>query len=199
VALQKELDDAKTQKERNRLGQFATPTLLASDVLAYARTLLPEHVSVRFLDPAIGTGSFYTALLRHFPSERVKAAAGIEIDPHYGKPARKLWRGQALKIELGDFTAMKPPKPPKLFNLIVCNPPYVRHHHMGVEEKGRLQEATAAACGVRMAGQSSATCSTRWSCCAFIGSTQTICNSAMRSYPRRWSFFEGSGQTQTTR
>ena len=49
VALQKELDDRKTQKERNRLGQFATPTLLASDVLEYVRTLLPERVPVRFL------------------------------------------------------------------------------------------------------------------------------------------------------
>ena len=47
---------------------------------------------------------------------------------------------------------MKPPGHAKLFNLIVCNPPYVRHHHMDVGEKGRLQEATAAACGVRMAG-----------------------------------------------
>jgi adenine-specific DNA-methyltransferase len=37
VALQDELDARKTQKERNRLGQFATPTLLASDMLAYAR------------------------------------------------------------------------------------------------------------------------------------------------------------------
>lgn len=152
VALQEELDGRKTQKERNRLGQFATPTLLASDVLAHARKLLPEDAPVRFLDPAIGTGSFYTALLRYFPSKRIKAAAGIEIDPHYGNPARVLWRRRALKIKLGDFTAMKPPAPPKLFNLIVCNPPYVRHHHMAVDEKGRLQDATAAACGVRMAG-----------------------------------------------
>ncbi|HUO06538.1 MAG TPA: hypothetical protein VMU16_15185 [Candidatus Binataceae bacterium] len=152
VALQAELDGGKTPKERNYLGQFATPTLLASDILMYARTLLPENVPVRFLDPAIGTGSFYTALRRHFPSELIKEAVGIEIDPHYGNPARELWRHQALKIDLGDFTAMKPPVPAKLFNLIVCNPPYVRHHHMGVDEKGRLQKATAAACGVRMAG-----------------------------------------------
>ena len=151
VVLQRELDRDKTQKERNHLGQFATPTLLAADVLAYVRTLLPEDAPVRFLDPAFGTGSFYTALLRHFPPKRIKAAAGIEIDPHYGNPARELWRSRELKIELGDFTAMKPPEPPQLFNLIVCNPPYVRHHHMGVEEKGRLQEATARACGVRMA------------------------------------------------
>ena len=57
IALQKKLDNGKTPKERNRLGQFSTPTSLASDILAYAHTLLPERVPVRFLDPALGTGS----------------------------------------------------------------------------------------------------------------------------------------------
>ena len=47
---------------------------------------------------------------------------------------------------------MVPPAQAGLFNLIVCNPPYVRHHHMDAGEKDRLQYATAAACGVRMAG-----------------------------------------------
>jgi adenine-specific DNA-methyltransferase len=152
VALQDELDSRKTQKERNRLGQFATPTLLASEMLAYARTLLPKGALVRFLDPAIGTGSFYAALLRHFSAEQLRCAVGIEIDPHYGNPARELWLGSGLNIELDDFTAMKPPIAADRFNLIVCNPPYVRHHHMGVNEKGRLQAATTAASGVRMAG-----------------------------------------------
>ncbi|MGH7099911.1 MAG: hypothetical protein ACREE4_19970 [Stellaceae bacterium] len=46
------------------MGQFATPSLLATDVLAYARALLLETAPVRFLDPAIGTGSFYLALAR---------------------------------------------------------------------------------------------------------------------------------------
>ena len=41
VALQAELDDKKTQVERNRLGQFSTPTALAQDILKYAATLLP--------------------------------------------------------------------------------------------------------------------------------------------------------------
>src|SRR5713226_5249897 len=91
LVLQGELDAARTQKERNRLGQFATPTLLASDLLAHARTLLPKDAPVRFLDPAIGTGAFYAALLRHFPAERLKVAVGVEIDPHYGNPARRLW------------------------------------------------------------------------------------------------------------
>ena len=152
LVLQSELDGAKTQKERNRLGQFATPTLLADDVLAYARGLLPEHARVRFLDPAIGTGSFYSALLRAFQHERIASAAGFEIDPHYGEPAQKLWRGHALKLTLGDFTRAKQPKADERFNLIICNPPYVRHHHIDKTEKGRLLAVTAAACGVQMAG-----------------------------------------------
>lgn len=81
---QARLDAAKTQEERNRLGQFATPTSLATDILAHMRDLLPETVSVRFLDPAFGTGSFYSALMRIFPSDRVALATGFEIDPHYG-------------------------------------------------------------------------------------------------------------------
>jgi adenine-specific DNA-methyltransferase len=152
VALQNELDGRKTQKERNRLGQFATPTQLASDMLAHARSLVPGDAPVRFLDPAIGTGSFYAALLRHFPAERLKVAVGVEVDPHYGKPARGLWLDHGLRIELDDFTAMKPPIAVERFNLIICNPPYVRHHHLGVGEKERLRAATTAASGIRMAG-----------------------------------------------
>ena len=152
VALQEELDGGKTQKERNRLGQFGTPTLLASDMLAHARTLVPDDTPVRFLDPAIGTGSFYAALLRHFRAERIEVAVGIEVDPHYGNAARELWQGHGLKIELNDFTTMKPPVAARRFNLIISNPPYVRHHHMGVNEKGRLQAATTTASGIRMAG-----------------------------------------------
>jgi predicted RNA methylase len=152
LSLQSELDAAKTAKERNKLGQFATPTGLASDVLAYARELMPQGAPVRFLDPAIGTGSFYAALLREFDEGRIEAAAGFEIDPHYGKPARKLWHDHPLDMRLGDFTTATPPTEGKGYNLVICNPPYVRHHHMDKEAKSRLLAATAAASGVQMAG-----------------------------------------------
>jgi predicted RNA methylase len=150
LALQATCDAAKTQRERNQLGQFATPSALASDVLDHARRLLPADAPVRFLDPGIGTGSFYTALLRAFPAESIAAATGFEIDPHYGQPARELWQGYPLDIRLSDFTTAA--APPERYNLIVCNPPYVRHHHMEAAEKIRLQTATAAACGVRIGG-----------------------------------------------
>lgn len=35
-------------------------------------------------------------------------------------------------------------------NLVICNPPYVRHHHRAA--KTRLLAATAAASGIQMAG-----------------------------------------------
>src|ERR1017187_4051943 len=107
--LQAELDGHKSQAERNKLGQFATPTQLARDVLAHGLALLPESMSVRFLDPAIGTGSFYSALLSASTPRPVQSAVGFEVDPHYGEAARTLWKGTSLEITLADFTRQAPP------------------------------------------------------------------------------------------
>ncbi len=145
--IQSRLDAAKTPAERNRLGQFATPTSLARDILAYATTLLPKNEPIYFLDPAIGTGSFFSALLANFPTERIREAKGFEIDPHYSEPAAQLWKESPLSITLSDFTKQKPE--PR-FNLLVCNPPYVRHHHLSAEEKARLQFRAIQSCGIKI-------------------------------------------------
>ena len=71
LALQDELDAKKEAAERNRMGQFATPTRLAVDILRYAEAQLGKSEEVRFIDPAIGTGSFYSALLDVFPKARI--------------------------------------------------------------------------------------------------------------------------------
>lgn len=143
--LQAERDSAKTQRERNRLGQFATPTSLAMDILRYGVSLLPDTDKVRFLDPAIGTGSFYSAFRRTVPSDRIAGASGYEIDPHYGMAAVKLWADTELQYHLEDFTKATSPK--EGFNLLICNPPYVRHHHLSAEEKKRLQQLSMRICG----------------------------------------------------
>ena len=147
LELQAALDGQKTQAERNRLGQFATPTALATDILKYASTLLPEDKKVRFLDPAIGTGAFFSALTRVFPKQRIAEALGFEIDPHYGGPASQLWARSGLVMNLADFTREEPS--PR-FDLVICNPPYVRHHHMQNGDKARLQLRTQNASGVRI-------------------------------------------------
>ncbi|MYD51462.1 MAG: SAM-dependent DNA methyltransferase [Dehalococcoidia bacterium] len=140
LLVQANLDAAKDQLERNRMGQFATPTKLAIEILQYARVLVPESTTVRFIDPAFGTGAFYSALLQVFPDDRLACAIGYEIDPHYGTPAAKLWSNTILETRLEDFTLAVPPKTDsEKFNLLVCNPPYVRHHHIVRAEKQRLK------------------------------------------------------------
>lgn len=152
LALQASLDGEKTSAERNRMGQFPTPTTLAREILAASLQMLPKEAMVRFLDPAIGTGSFYSALLATSKGHRVADATGFEIDPHYGTPAAALWADTPLRLVMHDFTTATPPVAAQRANLLVCNPPYVRHHHLTKDGKVRLQNASERASGVRIKG-----------------------------------------------
>lgn len=152
LALQDELDSKKESAERNRMGQFATPTRLAVDILRYAKAQLGKSEKVRFIDPAIGTGSFYSALLDVFPKTRIGVAIGYEIDPHYGAPAAELWGDTGLDIRLEDFTEAEAPEDAEKFDLLICNPPYVRHHHIVNGKKQRLKLRMQDACGVEING-----------------------------------------------
>jgi hypothetical protein len=151
--LQSELDGRKSQAERNKLGQFATPTTLARAVLSYGLNALPAKIPVRFFDPAIGSGSFYSALMAVVGDRSIQSARGFEIDAHYGLPAKDLWKGTPLELTLGDFTKAVAPKGSGVkATLLICNPPYVRHHHMDGEEKARLQALSNEIAGVRLSG-----------------------------------------------
>ena len=152
LALQETLDAGKTQVERNRMGQFATSPALAADILRYAVAQFEESNHVRFIDPAIGTGSFYSALLDVIAKKEIGCAIGYEIDPHYGLTAAELWGQTGLDIRLQDFTKAPPPADAEAFNLLICNPPYVRHHHIAAGEKQRLKLRAHAACGAKING-----------------------------------------------
>ena len=158
LAVQTELDSARDQAERNRLGQFATPTVLAREILWYAEKRLDKAATVRFIDPALGTGSFYSALRNVFPANRLSRAVGYEVDPHYGLAAAKLWRETELDVRLEDFTRAEPPTNTEKFNLLICNPPYVRHHHIASKEKRRLKVVTQEAWGIKVSGLSGLYC-----------------------------------------
>jgi len=130
LILQERLDSGKTAFQRNQLGQFATPAILAEEIVQFALQYVENGSEVRFLDPALGTGAFYSAFLRSVNGNRF-SAVGIEIDPHYGKPAEKIWKETGLRLQLDDFTELTPPDSEKdKFDFLVCNPPYVRHHHI---------------------------------------------------------------------
>jgi methylase of polypeptide subunit release factors len=63
---------------------------------------------------------------------------------NYAEPAKKLWHETCVQIHNADFTTAEPPKIESAkFSLIVCNPPYVRHHHLSQTQKRDLQSAVA--------------------------------------------------------
>lgn len=159
LEIQKNLDTTKAQEARRKLGQFATPHYLAMEMLQYAHTVLGQG-EIRFLDPAFGTGVFYSALLSVFPTDRLKTAIGFEIDQAYWRAAMNLWNHEPpLDLQLADFTIASPPKSQReKFNLIICNPPYVRHHAMEISEKQRLADLVSKSVGIRPSGYSGLYC-----------------------------------------
>jgi adenine-specific DNA-methyltransferase len=151
--IQDDLDARRSTSERNRLGQFATPNALALEIAHYAATLVPARLPIRFADPSIGSGSFFSAALSTFGKERLASATGIEIDPAFCAAARELWGKSGLEVIQGDFTRIigngsRPPSP----NLILANPPYVRHHHMESSGKERLRALARELTGIEVNG-----------------------------------------------
>ncbi len=153
-AIQEVLDARRSAAERNRLGQFATPNALAIEIAEYVATLLAgKRGGIRFADPAVGSGSFFSAVLSVFGREQITSAIGVELDPAFCKAARELWSAAGLEVIRGDFTRIvadraRLPAP----NLILANPPYVRHHHLTRDDKDRLQALTRGMAGVEVNG-----------------------------------------------
>lgn len=156
-AVQADIDSHRSGSERNRLGQFSTPNALAVDIARYVDSLLDWNKGgIRFADPSIGTGSFFSAALAVFGTKRIDTAVGVELDPAFVDAARNLWGDVGLDVVSGDFTRVVetdvcPPAP----NLILANPPYVRHHHMNREDKERLRCLTFQKTGVEVSGLAS--------------------------------------------
>ncbi len=144
LAAQEAFDGKVPTDERNARGQFATPPALAEAMVRLAQHLFPHVVRVRFLDPSVGTGAFISAVLRVYGPAAIDSATGFEVDRRLAALARDLWTPLGVRIVQSDFTREDPPsvnfhKP----NLIVCNPPYVRHHHLGSSMKSRLKGKAA--------------------------------------------------------
>ncbi|MBV8313688.1 MAG: hypothetical protein JOZ53_01895 [Planctomycetaceae bacterium] len=152
-AEQDRLDRLKGPEERNRLGQFATPLPLAVVIAGYASQLWGDRTGpVRFLDPAIGTASFYSALHQAFLPTLIGPATGVEIDPPFAEVAARLWGPLGLDIITGDFTRLDPPPAGRRANLVLANPPYVRHHHLDRAEKRRLKGLVGRRLGIDISG-----------------------------------------------
>lgn len=152
---QEKLDSRSSRQERNERGQFATPAQLADDITK-AVLQFCDFDQIRFLEPALGTGSFFGALLRQVPHAKVVSATGVEINGACATVARRLWEQAGLRVICEDFTQLEPQKifGASLPNLILTNPPYVRHHHLTSDDKARLQMIASRIVGNSVSGLS---------------------------------------------
>lgn len=161
--LQKAIDAQKTSKERNMKGQFATPYPLACSIMKKAKTFCHKN-TVNFIEPSIGLGTFYAAFRSVF-KDTAGHGLGFEIDDHYYNPAQELWAKEDLELRKADFLKEKPCG--EHFDLLVANPPYVRHHHIDANYKKELQKEVMQNTGIKISGLAGLYCyflilSERW-------------------------------------
>ena len=160
--MQLALDAQKSHQSRNEMGQFSTPFPLALDIMRHLASVQPNG-ETSFLEPAFGTGVFLSAFIAAFGREPSNAL-GFEVDPHYCLPAKALWATANAEIRCADFLRQKPDR---LFDMIVTNPPYTRHHHLTAEDKRRLQREVLNETGIKISGLAGLYChflmlSTKW-------------------------------------
>ena len=152
---QKLADERKNASERNKLGQFSTPFPVACQIVARALKERPAESAIAFLEPALGSGVFYSALLRNARPKRIVSATGCEIDPAYGSIAQALWSPSGLHVLPCDFIEFaSDPKNFGKYSLLCTNPPYVRHHHLRPEQKVALQSLVLQRLGLQASGLS---------------------------------------------
>src|SRR5437868_9037166 len=149
---QQSLDSQKSATERNKTGQFSTPTKLALEMSRLACKYMPNSKPIRFLDPAIGTGVFFYAAKQYF-GKRIEDAQGFEIDKNIADVAKQLWEPFGLQVHVVDFCIAEIPQSEReKADLIICNPPYVRHHHLSALQKTCLQKSSRDAASLKLGG-----------------------------------------------
>lgn len=132
------LDSAKTALERNKLGQFATPPALSRSITRFViENYLGHRKNMKFLEPALGTGSFYSALLSTCNGHSIEQAVGIEYDKDFFSAAKRLWKANGIDIVNDNFLLWNSKN---RFDLVLTNPPYVRHHYINEESKSACRK-----------------------------------------------------------
>ena len=126
---------------------FITPPELAEDMAKLAVSLLGPNVKIDFGDPAVGVGGFYQALRQVVQTERIASAIGIEIDSRMAAVAYRKWGTRGLDVRTGDYLHMEQ-LPHR--NLILANPPYLRHQKIPADIKEKLRERASVITGHRV-------------------------------------------------
>ena len=151
--LQKAVDLSKTSLERNKLGQFSTPFSLAKQIVDYTIFLSQSDKELIMLEPACGSGVFISATIAG-DYENI-SYEGIEIDSAYASICGDLFRDHNVEVHNENFfDFFSQSKGSMQYDLIITNPPYVRHHHIESSQKQRLQNLVGARLNLQVSGLS---------------------------------------------
>ncbi len=133
--------------------EYRTPENLA----ALVASLAIDKANVKVLDPCVGSGHLLAACrtrlqILSLTRSVVASLVGFEVDSSAAQRARKLLGPNADIVER-DFLLDVPGS--ERYDVVVCNPPYDRHHDIPKWYKIRLREMIQAECGVVPSGLSS--------------------------------------------
>ena len=147
--LQTEIDGRKDIESRRMMGQFATPHNLSRQIVSETLPYLAKKPhSLQMLETSMGIGSFVASALITMPN-LIKGICGYELDDDFYNAAVKIWKGRPVRPVRGDFTKATPMP---VYDIVFSNPPYVRHHSLGFDEKIRLQNLVQDTLGIRISG-----------------------------------------------
>lgn len=136
--LQAAFDQSAAARDRNLAGQFATPPAVARQVVEAVAPFVGDGPR-RLLEPACGTGAFYSAWVQYGRPGKDLAGVGVEKNPGLARLAKQLWAPHGLEVCEGDFLRWRRTQR-RHFDLILANPPYVRHHHIPIALKRELKD-----------------------------------------------------------
>lgn len=140
-------------EKKNVYGQVSTPPELANEIVSYIHNtcgFLPE--SIRYGDPSVGTGSFFYALKAVFKENLIESSIGIEIDPFTAFNTEKKWGQRGLNVVHKNFFDYDLSQKR---DLIISNPPYVRHHKISKKDKFELRDRVKSLLGLKASGLTS--------------------------------------------
>lgn len=148
---QKAIDSSKTALERNRLGQFSTPFSLASQITSYTLSIVPNDPNLFMCEPACGSGVFISACVGQGKTDF--SFIGVEIDTAYTQIFQDLFSDYKVEAINGDFFQfIESESAREQCDLIITNPPYIRHHHIETSKKQYLQELVLSRLDIKVSG-----------------------------------------------
>lgn len=148
------LEKLRSDDQHHPSQQGATPLEIASDIAGLALRYHPGR-DISFLEPCIGSGIFFSALLHDAPDHdgglEIRAAHGVEPDEQFAALAHDLWAPAGLTVHDLDFMNLSAADLPKA-TLVLSRPPTTPHHRLTSEQKIMAADSAEEATGIRPTG-----------------------------------------------